>query len=162
MSSYTFSNTEAISMSDHLNIIEGLLRQQTPVSFRAGGPSMNPTIRDGELVRIRPLRPGDLRPGLIALYRKNGRLVLHRVIRRNATSEKFYLVADAALSGGEWVKENQMAGIAESVRHGKSLRRLDRAGSRMTGLVRYALRPLRRMLTPVFPAAHADTSEHRS
>ena len=46
-------------MTDAKTIIEQLLERRTPATFRAGGPSMNPTIRDGESVRIRPLRePG--------------------------------------------------------------------------------------------------------
>jgi signal peptidase I len=61
--------------------IVSLLEQDTPATFRASGPSMNPTIRDGEPVRVRPFQAGDLRPGALLLYRKNRRLVLHRLIR---------------------------------------------------------------------------------
>ena len=69
-------------MTDAKTIIEQLLERRTPATFRAGGPSMNPTIRDGESVRIRPLRAGDPLPGAVALYRKHDRLILHRLLRR--------------------------------------------------------------------------------
>ena len=40
-------------MPENPEIIVALLRQRTPVSFRAGGPSMNPAIRDGDVISVR-------------------------------------------------------------------------------------------------------------
>jgi hypothetical protein len=148
-------------MPDAQTIIEELLNQHTPVAFRAGGPSMNPTIRDGEPVRIRPLQAGDLRPGAIVLYRKNARLVLHRLIRRDPKTESFYIVADAATNGGEWVAQADILGVAEWVQRGERIRRLDGTSRRMAGLAHHVLRPLRRALSYFRPANHAQTPVDR-
>lgn len=149
-------------MPEDQEIIEELLSQRTPVVFRAGGPSMNPPIRDGESVRIRPLQAGDPRSGAILLFRKNDRLVLHRMVRRDAKAHSFYAVADAALEGGEWVAAADIRGVAEWVKRGERIRRLDGALSRMTGLARHFARPLRRALAHFRSADHAHTPDHRA
>lgn len=143
-------------------IVENLLRQRTPVVFQAGGPSMNPTIRDGDSVRIRPLEPGDPRGGAILLFRKNDRLVLHRAVRRDRRTGHVYAVADAATEGGEWVAPVDLLGAAEWRRRGERLRRLDGATSRMAGWLRHALRPLRRAFAHLRPATHAQAPADRS
>lgn len=148
-------------MTDAKETIEGLLSQRTPVAFRAGGPSMNPTIHDGESVRIRPLQAGDLRPGAVVLFRKNNRMVLHRMIRQQPAGGDVYIVADAAIEGGEWVAATDILGVAEWVRRGERIRRLDGASSRMVGRLRHALRPLRRALSHVRPANHAQAPADR-
>jgi hypothetical protein len=146
-------------MTDAKKIVEELMRQRTPVVFRAGGPSMNPTIRDGESVRIRPLLAGDLRPGVVLLYRKNDRLVLHRMIRRKPNAGDMYVVADAALAGGDWVAAADILGMAEWVQRGERIRRLDSAAGRIAGWIRHALRPLRRALHRFRLTHHAQTPD---
>ena len=148
-------------MPEAKEIIEKLLGQCTPVVFQAGGPSMNPTIRDGESVSIRPIQAGDLRPGTVLLYRKHNRLVLHRLIRRNSNTGSLYLVADAATNGGEWISPADILGVAEWSRRGARIRRLDGTPSRMAGLVRHFARPLRRALSHFRAADHAHTPDHR-
>ena len=148
-------------MTDAKTIIAELLNRRMSATFRAGGPSMNPTIRAGESVRIRPVRAGDLRPGAVLLYRKNDRLVLHRRIRRAPATGAFYAAADAATAGGEWVAEEDVLGAAEWVRRGDRIRRLDGRSARMAGLLRYALRPLRRALSHFRPPLHAHAPAER-
>ena len=148
-------------MSDAKNLIEGLLLQRTPVAFRAGGPSMNPTIRDGDAVRIRPLDAGDPRCGAIVLFRQHGRLVLHRLVRRDRRTGAGYAVADAATEGGEWVAAGDFLGVAEWTQRGDRVHRLDGAASRAKGWLRHALRPVRRALAIGRPAAHAQAPANR-
>ena len=148
-------------MPESKEIIAELLQQRTPVVFRAGGPSMNPTIRDGDSVRIRPLEKGDPRGGAILLFRKYDRLVLHRVVRRQRQTGDVYAVADAATEGGEWVSAGNLLGAAEWMRRGEHVRRLDSLASRTAGLVRHAVRPLRRALSHLRLANHAHTSADR-
>lgn len=136
-------------MSDPLTIIKELLQQQTPVTFCAGGPSMNPTIRDGDLVRIQPLDNGALPPGSVILYRINGRIALHRFILQEATGRCF-VAGDAATTGGDWIQSADVLGIAEWVQRGDQKRRLDTRQARWTGRLRYALRPIRRLLVAVY------------
>jgi hypothetical protein len=118
---------------------------------------MHPTIRDGEVVLVRPLRKDDLRPGAILLYPETGRLGLHRMIRRSRPAGRVFLAADAAPRGGRWVAEPDLLGVAESVQHGDRVRRLDGPASRLTGLTRYAARPLLRIWLYFRPTDHANT-----
>ena len=145
-------------MTDAKTIIEQLLRRRTPATFRAGGPSMNPTIRDGESVRIRPLQAGDPPPGAVALYRKHDRLILHRLLCRDPETGAFLAAADAAAAGGEWIAEADLLGIAEWVRRAGRARRLDSPLARRTGLLRHALR---RALLRFRAADHAHASAPR-
>lgn len=133
-------------MSDDPLIIQELLKQRTPVVFRAGGPSMNPTIRDGESVRIRPQTPDDLRRFNILLVRLCGRMVLHRLLFRPNPADRCFIAGDAATEGGDWISSTDILGVAEWVRRGDHTRRLDSIGSRMAGRIRFMLRPLRRLM----------------
>lgn len=125
-------------------IITSLLAQNTPVIFRAGGPSMTPTLRDGEPVQVRPLRPEDLRRGALLLYEKNGRTVLHRMVQFNRRSGTAWMTGDAALSGTEQIPQTAFIGIAQGVLRAGKTRRLDSPLARWLGLARFALRPLRK------------------
>jgi signal peptidase I len=58
---------------------EGLLEQGVRVQFRASGSSMEPAIRDGDLVTVEPANGRRVRRGDIVLYRSSGRLFAHRV-----------------------------------------------------------------------------------
>jgi hypothetical protein len=124
----------------------GLLRQNTPVCFRAGGVSMNPVIRDGEPVQVRPVRPQDLRPGAVLLYLKNKRPVLHRLIHRDAGTGTLFFIGDAALSGEERIAEKDLLGTATSLQRAGRTIPLDTPGARLRGMLRYRLRPLRRLI----------------
>lgn len=125
------------------SIIASLLEQNTPVRFRAGGPSMTPTLRDGDSVRVRPLVSGDPRRGAICLYRKTGRLVLHRLVRKNKT---LFFCGDAALEGLERVESGDLLGVATDVQRTGRTVALDTRRARLLGRLRYGMRPLRRLL----------------
>jgi signal peptidase I len=51
------------------------------VRFPAPGKSMQPAIRDGEVVTVEPLSPSDVGKGDIILYRREEALIAHRVVR---------------------------------------------------------------------------------
>lgn len=144
-------------MPDSQEIIESLLRQHTAVTFQAFGPSMNPTIRNGENVRVRPVGTRRPRPGSVILCRFCGRLVVHRLIRNDEATGRCFLAADAALKGGDWVPAVDILGLAESVRRGARECRLDPLPARLAGLLRYVLRPLRRALWNYRQTHHAHT-----
>lgn len=60
------------------------LTRGRPVLARVRGRSMWPTLRDGELVLVRPASFMALRVGDVVLYERGESLVLHRVVRRVA------------------------------------------------------------------------------
>jgi hypothetical protein len=133
------------STASNTAIVLSLLRDNTPVSFAAHGPSMNPTVRDGETVQVQPIRPAHLRPGAILLYPHNGRLVLHRLVRIDRGTGRCLLTGDATLSGTESVSANTVEGVAQWVQRGGKVLRLDSRRARLLGRTRFALRPLRRL-----------------
>jgi hypothetical protein len=49
------------------------------VQFRPHGNSMQPRIKSGQLVTVRPIEAGDLRPGGIVLCKVKGRQFLHLI-----------------------------------------------------------------------------------
>jgi hypothetical protein len=132
-------------MPDSQQIIESLLRQQTPVAFHAHGPSMHPTIRDGECIRVLPRSIAPLNTGCVILYRIHGRMAAHRAIQRNKRMDQWLVAADAALLGGDWIPAADILGVAESVvRNGREVP-LDTRRARWAGLLRYHTRPLQRL-----------------
>lgn len=118
---------------------------------------MRPTLLDGEIISIRPVKKGEFRLGEILLYPEPGRLGLHRAVRRDRSARRVYLAADAAPRGGRWVSDHDLLGVAESVFRDGRERRLDGALSRLTGLARYAARPLLRLRLYFRPIDHTTT-----
>jgi signal peptidase I len=51
------------------------------VRIRVTGASMMPAIWPGDVIKVRRCDAGELEPGQIMLYRRDGRLVAHRIIR---------------------------------------------------------------------------------
>lgn len=153
----TQRHDSAVGTPTNAEIILDLLRQHTPVRFQANGPSMTPTIRGGEQVLVRPLESSELRPGAILLYRKNNRLVLHRLIKNDRRTGSLCFTGDAALDGDEAVDFSDVIGIAESVsRDGRDIP-LNSACARIKGRIRYALRPMRKLLFRRHHVRHAGT-----
>ena len=127
----------------HRMIVSDLLEGGTPVRFQAGGPSMSPTIRDGEAVSVRPVRPGDLRPGALLLFRQHNRLALHRLVKKQ---DGLFFCGDAALSGLERAVPEEVLGTAVAVHRAGAAIELNTVRQRRAGMLRYRLRPLRRLL----------------
>jgi len=157
---FFMSNFFPVLTETHPNIAISLLEQNTPVCFNAGGPSMVPTLRDGEPVQVHPIQPEALREGAILLYRKHGRLILHRLIRRNRKSNELLLVGDAALRGQDRVSAEEIIGVATAVqRRGRSLP-LNTKTARLRGMLRYGARPLRRLIWGRIHRLHAKTPDY--
>ncbi len=144
---------------DSGEIVTGLLRQNIAVHFQAKGPSMNPVIRSGDVVLVRPLAANEPKPGAICLYQAHGRLVLHRTIGRSKDADTFRFTGDAALHGEETVLRNDILGLAESLTRRGRERALDTALVRFAGRWRWIIRPLRRLLFGRFHRDHGILPE---
>lgn len=107
---------------------------------------MHPTIPSDTVLHILPLAGKPLKRGNIVLYETCGRLTAHRYVRAARCGGRIYMVADAALNGGVWVAADAVLGVAAWAHIGGRRRRLDTVTARGRGLLRYALRPLRRGL----------------
>lgn len=148
-------------MHDSAEMILALLDRGEEVRFRAGGQSMTPTIRDGEIVGVRPLRGNPPLRGAIVLYRAHDRLILHRLIK--ITGNTAETIADAAWSGKETIPLAAIAGTGVRVMRKDRSRRLDRGLDRWLGMARYWLRPVRRLLIkPLMRHARASSPEKRT
>jgi hypothetical protein len=62
-------------------LITELLQDGYKVNFSAPGHSMYPTIMANETIMVEPIDPPTVRMGDIILYRTNGMLIAHRVVR---------------------------------------------------------------------------------
>lgn len=110
---------------------------------------MYPAIRDGECLRVRPRSIAPLNTGCVILYRLHGRMAAHRAIQRNKRMDQWLVAADAAFCGGDWISDDDILGVAESVvRNGREVP-LDTLRARWAGLLRYHTRPLRRLACAV-------------
>ena len=101
-----------------------LLQHGYRVSFRAPGHSMHPTINDRETVTVEPVPSSHVKTGDIVLYRSEGGVVAHRVIRieRNNDTTFFILRGDALGCPDEPVAAQQVLGKVVSVeRNGSSI-----------------------------------------
>ena len=67
-----------------LGLLEGVLSRGVPFRFRAGGSSMAPFIRDGDVILVSPLRDDSPGVGEVVafLHPETEKLVVHRVIGR--------------------------------------------------------------------------------
>lgn len=93
-----------------------LLREGRSVRFRAGGPSMAPAIRDGDVVTCAPVRVAEIRRGDVLLYASERGLTAHRVVRFSLGSRESLLTrGDAPGSPSEKVRIRQVLGRVVTV-----------------------------------------------
>jgi uncharacterized repeat protein (TIGR01451 family) len=82
------------------------------VRFQARGASMSSTIRDGEMVYVRPASEADLRRGDIVLVKSDYGFRLHRLIHADAGRNFFITRGDCALQDDAAVRRDQILGVA--------------------------------------------------
>jgi uncharacterized repeat protein (TIGR01451 family) len=73
---------------------------------------MFPTIRDGEMVYVRPASEADLRRGDIVLVKSDIGFRLHRLIRADAGRDVFITRGDCGLQDDPVVRHDQILGVA--------------------------------------------------
>jgi signal peptidase I len=77
-------NTDLFSL-----MIEETLDRGNSIRFRAPGDSMYPTICNGDLITVQPIKSSDVIVGDIILYRHESGITVHRVMRILKRSEKY-------------------------------------------------------------------------
>jgi phage repressor protein C with HTH and peptisase S24 domain len=91
--------------------------------FRAKGWSMSPFIKDGDVITIEPVRPGEPRAGdaVAFIHSVNGRLVVHRVVRK--IDGDCLIQGDSASEPDGVVSSSDILGrVARVERNGRSVR----------------------------------------
>ena len=69
-------------------VLEETLNRGNSIRFRAPGDSMYPTICDGDLITVQPIKPSDIIVGDIILYRHGSGITVHRVMQILKRSEE--------------------------------------------------------------------------
>jgi len=72
------------------DLMTELLRRGNRVRFRAIGASMQPTIEDGELIKVAPMAPESVKRGDILLYQSESGVHAHRVVGRVKGTVPFF------------------------------------------------------------------------
>jgi uncharacterized repeat protein (TIGR01451 family) len=98
-----------------------LLQAGLRVRFQARGASMSPTIRDGEMVYVRPASESHLRRGDIVLVKSGYGFRLHRLVHADPRRDVFTTRGDCGLQDDPAVQRDQILGVAvaKDVRVGK-------------------------------------------
>jgi hypothetical protein len=105
-----------------------VLRGGEPLRIKARGSSMLPFVRDGDVALVTPIVPASIAIGDIVCYETTpGRLLLHRVIRRDG--ERFAMKGDA-LHYTEVVERTQLLGKVVGLERRGRLKRLDTRAAR--------------------------------
>jgi len=110
--------------------------------FRANGRSMQPTVHNGDIIKVIPMGNYRLRLGDIALHRASGGgMVVHRIIwtTHRGLEKIYYTRGDAFGANSERVAETDILGRATQIERDKRSLRIDRTSDRWRGLI-WALR----------------------
>ena len=107
-------------------LVEEALAAGTVVRFSAEGTSMDPTIRDGDVITIAPETPDGLVRGDVVLYRHHSRMLAHRLIAVTAcgAERRFHFRGDAKAACDPPVGADALLGTVISVRRNGRAARL--------------------------------------
>ncbi len=105
------------------DFLQTVLAKGAAFRFRARGASMNPFIRDGDVVTLSPWEGDFLSSGDVVAFchPETGRLVIHRIVRKK--SQGFLLRGDSCLKSDGLVQASGIFGRVTKVeRSGRVLR----------------------------------------
>ena len=121
-------------------VVRDLLLEGREVTIRVEGRSMLPFFRSGSRIRLRPIRPEDLRRGQVVFGETDfGNFVVHRILR--VGDRRIILQGDGNPVGMECILRERLYGsVACSVPH----LLLARLWMRMGRLRKYPLRLLKK------------------
>ncbi|MFN2156547.1 MAG: signal peptidase I [Anaerolineae bacterium] len=112
-------------------VAQPLVAQGTSFLLCVYGASMYPTIRDGDVVQVRPVKAGEIGIGDIFLFRNSGRLFVHRLVAKSRQGDRLLLIAkgDANPRPDKQVEHLDVLGKIVEVRRRRHRRNLE-SGSR--------------------------------
>ena len=140
-----------------LDLTTELLSQGTTVRFRPSGRSMYPSIREGEVITVEPVRASDVKLADIVLYRSERGPIAHRVVEiASRDARVFRLRGDASLSCDQPVAEQQILGRVVGVeRNGRSIQ-LATPGAKLWHKARRLASGLKGWIYPAGTGSHPD------
>jgi len=98
-----------------------VLAERDGLTFRAAGTCMYPTVRPGDVLRIRPCAIRDVELGDIAVCRRPTHLFSHRVVETGTDGERNYIITrpDRIPEGDDGpTDEEDFLGIVTSIERG--------------------------------------------
>jgi len=107
--------------SDHIFLKEvsfSLLSEGKSLRIKAGGYSMFPAIRPGNIVIIDPVdSPSDLIPGNIIAFRRDSGFVLHRLtdIRHRDNNILFITRGDSSMNEDKPITADKISGVVTTI-----------------------------------------------
>lgn len=109
----------ALSRAVVLALMSAVLDRGLPFRFRARGSSMQPFIRDGDILTIAPVETGDVRVGDIIAFRQEvnaPRVLIHRIVARQ--NSRWLLRGDNALVADGEVDASDILGRVVRIERG--------------------------------------------
>jgi hypothetical protein len=146
-------------------VVDSLLDDGIAVRFRAGGRSMSPAVRDGEVVVVAPVDPARVGIGEVVYCRTIRGPLAHRVIAIDPQpdgSRRFTLCGDAAPDRDRPVDARAVRGKVVAVERGSELVSLAIAGGRLGRFALVTALGLRRALRATAARALAGTLAPRA
>lgn len=115
-------NRLPLSRADLAQLMQAVLDRNMPFRFRAGGFSMAPFIKDGDVLTVSPWP--DSPPGLgdvaAFLYPAGGMLAVHRIVAQ--TKSGYRLKGDGTDAADGLIPRSHMVGIVRKVeRNGRGI-----------------------------------------
>jgi hypothetical protein len=99
-------------------LVSEVARSAGQVRLQVHGASMLPALWPGDVLTVQRCSCGDLRPGQLLLFRRNGTLTAHRVVRAGAASA--ITRGDALPACDEPVQAGEVVGqVVEVLRNGR-------------------------------------------
>ncbi len=114
---------------DFVELAADILSKGDMLRFRAHGGSMYPFIKNGDIIKVKPMEASAIRVGDVIFYRSvRGRLFAHRVIKVDAQHGRVALVTkgDSVSSADPLVHPKQVLGQVVAIRRGERTIKLDR------------------------------------
>lgn len=115
------------TVEDIVTLSERLLQRGLHVRINAGGQSMFPYLRPGDLLEVEPAKLLELKPGDIVVFRRGKNLIAHRLHRLEGSGETLtgVSIGDSGVWQDEPLKPEMVPGrVVARIRNGehKSLR----------------------------------------
>jgi signal peptidase I len=87
------------------------------ISLTVKGRSMEPLLREGDVVAVCLVRPDQLKRGDMIAFRQNGCVIVHRLLRKRKNGNTwFYCQKGDSLNGWSWIPEEAIIGKITSLR----------------------------------------------
>jgi len=128
-----------VPAGEHAALVAAILEHRATFRFVAGGRSMRPFIRPGDVVTAERADSAALRPGDVILYRSGrGEVTAHRVfrVRREGGEPVFVARGDASPGTRERVPADRILARIVSLRRGARTIDLSAPTRRRTALAR--------------------------